>query len=208
MGEGGSSQALGMNDHGDIVGWAAPFGGMSSAVLWKHGHRSILASGSEGASAMAVNDAGQAVGSVGEAAVMFTGGQNYVVLGSLGGAAAQANAISANGLVAGTAYTAGNAGQHAFSWAGGTMTDLGAPVGFSSYGQGINSSGTVVGYAYSLETTAFEGLVWIGGAMYDVDDLLDPATGAGWTFSMVSAINDAGQLCAYGNNGSAVLTPM
>jgi len=50
--------------------------------------------------------------------------------------------------------------------------------------------------------------VWVGGQMSVLDDLLDPVTGQGWKLFNASAINDAGQICADGNKGAALLTPM
>src|SRR5688572_21563339 len=71
-------------------------------------------------------------------------------LGTFGGTISYAQALNEAGQVVGYAYTAGNAGAHAFVWdSAGGMTDLGTLGGFESLPQAINEAGQVVGYAYT-----------------------------------------------------------
>jgi uncharacterized membrane protein len=72
---------------------------------------------------------------------------------------------------------------------------------------GINNLGQVIGW----HGTGGQPAVWIGGEIVDVQSALD-ASGAGWTISTLSGINNAGQIVGGGfHNGQFrgfVLTPV
>ena len=82
----------------------------------------------------------------------------------------------------------------------------------------INDGGIVIGSS-TLATVAQIGysvgpvhyVVWRDGGVFDLQSLLDPITGSGWTITSVSGINNLGQITGSGlHNGqtkSFVLTP-
>lgn len=75
--------------------------------------------------------------------------QSMVNLGTLGGATSIAYGINNSGVIVGQADTAGGS-THAFSYANGTMRDLGALVsGGRSFAMAINSAGYIAGSADS-----------------------------------------------------------
>src|SRR5256885_11895450 len=74
-------------------------------------------------------------------------------LGTLGGTESSGSALNAGGEVAGSSYTIGDAGQHAYLWkptvSGGAMTDLGTLGGTQSFGNRLNASGQVAGESFT-----------------------------------------------------------
>src|SRR5262245_57706030 len=65
---------------------------------------------------------------------------HVIDLGTLGGTRSYGWAINATGQVTGEAWTAGNAGIHAFFYSDGVMTDLGTLGGTHSLGFAINAA--------------------------------------------------------------------
>ncbi len=153
-----TSQATGVNDNGDVVGWseilASAYQVTTHAVVWENGQirdLGVLADPSWGvgfSKAMAINDHGQVVGistAPGNmnAAVLWHNGQE-VDLGNLGGAVwSQANDINNLGQVVGVS------GNSAFLWSGGAMLNLNDLVpdleGWTlTEAVGINESGQII----------------------------------------------------------------
>jgi len=80
----------------------------------------------------------------------------------------------------------------------------------------INNLGQVIGTsAYvapgTMSGTASRYVIWRDGGVFDLQTLLDPVTGAGWTIDYVAGINNLGQIVGIGmqNGASAVfvMTP-
>jgi len=82
----------------------------------------------------------------------------------------------------------------------------------------INNLGHALGWsAFSLDGSFNKAgqqklVLWRDGGVFDVQTVLDPATGAGWTISTTSAINNQGQIVGLGvhngQNRAYLLTPM
>jgi probable HAF family extracellular repeat protein len=107
-------------------------------------------------------------------------------------------AISNNGLIAGDAYTAGDASDHAFIYSSGMMLDLGTlPGGTSSFATAVNDNGQAAGYAYPKGggTHAF---LYTGGVMTDLGVL------QGHLFSLGFGMNASGDVVGYCNGGGTV----
>ena len=75
------------------------------------------------------------------------------------------------------------------------------PGGKSSYALGINGKGQIVGYADNPKPTNADldgelAVIWTNGKIAALDDQL--IDGTGWFIQGANAINDAGQIAAYG----------
>jgi probable HAF family extracellular repeat protein len=159
----------------------------------------MLAGGTGGSAATAINASGQVVGSSSVAggnvhAFIYSGGV-MTDLGTLPGATSSyATAINASGQVAGWGPT-GTGIYHPFLSSGGTMTDLGVPSGaYSGQAFGLNNSATVVGWG-SLSGTGSYAFVATNGA--------DPVkVGSNIGLMEALAINNVGQVVGYGYGGA------
>ncbi len=115
-------------------------------------------------------------------------------IGTFGGNAYTiATGINDSGQITGFSTIGGQ--NHAFSYSGGIMTDLGTLGGNFSRGAGINDSGQIVGFSNLVSTTNRHGFVYNGGALTDLG-IIGSATD-----TYAYAINNSGQIV--GNSGNA-----
>ncbi|CAN5486825.1 hypothetical protein BH09PLA1_BH09PLA1_05630 [soil metagenome] len=201
---GPDSQARGINNAGEVVGYAALPNGTAHAFLWSQGTgiRDIATLGGD-SSAAAINEQRQIVGHTVVAgqsrAFRWSEQTGMVDIGTLGGIAAEAFAINNRGHVAGYAATAegnGNLHSHAFLFDETGMHDLGTLGGTSSQAFGINDASWVVGYASDGQDPLARAFVYDGSTMQDLNDLINPASG--WQLRAAYDINNAGQIIAIG----------
>ena len=149
---GARSQARGVNDAGQVVGYSLKSSGYNHAFLWQNGAMQDLGTlgGANSMSmAFAINNAGQVVGHSTNAAYKlraFRWSGGMADLGSLGGDASYGYGINENGQVVGGSFLAPYPDNtfHAFRWGGG-MQDLGTGGWDSSTAYGMNDNGQVVG---------------------------------------------------------------
>ncbi len=110
----------------------------------------------------------------------------------------EANAINANGEVAGDFLLAGSPIRHAFLYKNGTMSDIGTFQGYQSMANGINDVGQVVGNL-KVEGGIGRAFLYSNGSMV----MLDTLGGSG---NSAMAINNYGQIAGSsqlaGNNSS------
>ncbi len=166
--------------------------------------------------AVMLNNAGRVAGSVvddmGSRAVYWDpGADGYgapVLLDGLGTGGSGATAVSASGSMTGGVFVGGL--QRALYWSGlvhqsPTVLDAFAPDGTFEFmfGRGVNSAGQVVGVFGQRvgATVPVRAFVWdaVSGTRA-LDDLVD-----GWRFENAHAINDRGQILAYGRRAGGTV---
>lgn len=165
-------------------------------------------------SAIAINDAGDVVGSSNITTVypdqfvthafLSVPGSALQDLGTLGPvepstASSYAYGINRSGQIAGTSQFSNNtaANPHAFlTTAAGPMQDLGTLGGSYSTAEAINNAGQVTGEASTAGDTAFDAFLYTGGTMVDLNSVLPP--GSPWVLLSASGINDRGQIVGQG----------
>lgn len=185
---GAVSAASGVNDAGQVVGFAAIASGDAHAFRWESGRMTDLGTlGGRESRANAINRfgvvAGTAVNRNGmDRAVRWVDGR-IEELGTLGGEESFATDINDAGQIAGSSSTTpgapsgGIAGTHAFLWDGGAIDDLGSIGGGDfSWANGVNEAGHVVGQLASRPGAAagFPGahaFVWAWGTFIDLGTL-------------------------------------
>jgi probable HAF family extracellular repeat protein len=192
---GTSSQALAINDSGQVVGEAQTASGDYHAFEWdnSHGMQDLGTLGGTQSGAGAINASGQVVGFTKNAsgsvhAFVWDSSHGMQDLGTLGGNYSGAKAINDSGQVVGSSSTASGS-THAFVWdSSHGMQDLGTLGGFLIGASAINDSGQVTGTAYIGDYNHPRAFVWDSNhGMQDLGTL-------GGTFSLAGAINDSGQV--------------
>jgi len=198
---GAGSFALAINSSGDVAGMLVN-NGQGNAFVTQNGTVIDLGSfdGGSWLSAYALNDQGQAAGYGMISNGVFRGfiwtpGQGYSALGTLGGFSSYAMAINNSGQIAGSAQISSGY-SHAFLSSGPTMTDLGTLGGAASYAYGINNSGNVVGYSWTAGNATTDGFIDEGGVMLDINSLLIDAPG--WQITALYGINNSNQVVGVG----------
>lgn len=194
----GYGHADAINNEGHVVGWTRPSepGTQSTAFIWspEKGRRSIPAlEGKKESLANDINDKGQVVGWFSEPdqrtphrAFIWDEETGITELGTLGGKASRALAVSNKGQVVGYSRTS-NGQWHAFIWdKTNGMRDIGT-LGGESCAMDINEKGQVVGISY-LPNGQEHAFLWEQDTgMVDLGTLGGPA-------SRATSINNSGQV--------------
>jgi probable HAF family extracellular repeat protein len=161
-GFGGTSSpaaAWGVNNSGDVVGFAAGSNGVHRAFVRPASSGLMTDLGTLGgpsAEAFDIGDTGFIVGHADTAPgrphafVRPPGATSLTDLGTLGGSASAARAVNDAGVVVGESWTSGGI-VHAFVWQAGQMTDLNTRIPPGSgwtltHASAINNSGAIVGW--------------------------------------------------------------
>ena len=195
-------------NYGGQVAGTAYFSGFSNAyraALYSGGTWQNLGTlGGNTSAGYAINTSGQVAGRADTSAAnthhafVYSGGSR-TDLGTLGGTNSEARGINDAGILVGNAQVA-NGETHAFIYYGGAMRDLGTLGGTSSSATAINQAGLIVG---NLDSAGF---LKSGGAMYNLDNITAVTQGVTnfYAASLGNAINDWGQIAAYGYNQNGV----
>jgi len=203
---GNNGEASGINNHGQIVGFAetaAVDSGCSpnlirSPVMWKNGKPQALPTVDKDPDGMAngINDQGQIVGFTGTCgaalhAVSWEG--NTVTALPDFGTGAIAQFINGPGQIAGIVGSADNTTQYGALWQNGELTSLGLlPGDFGGLASGINNRGQIVGSNFDSNFSWSHGFLWENGVMIDLNTLI-PAS-ANLYVTMANEINERGQI--------------
>ena len=207
---GNNGQASGINNGGQIVGFAEN-GIVDSTcppnttnnriilpVLWEKRKAQplpTLGSDPDGV-AYGINNQGQAVGYSGTCtipnAVMWEN-NTATPLPDLGAPGAVAFFINDQGQIVGQVTSADGTTAYAALWQNGAITNLGTlPGDLGAYASGINNQGQVVGTTYDFSGNFDHGFIWQNGVMTDLNTLF-PA-GANLYATMANEINERGQI--------------
>ena len=205
---GPAAAAYGINDLGQVVGWAHNSEGEARAFIYDDGVMTDLGTfGGAQSWAFGVNNAGQVVGNA-ETDVTPPGGLPirraflYAdgTMTEIAGDGSEARDINDAGQIVGSYIPGG------FLWEDGKLTDLGD----LAWPRAINNLGQVVGTAgYGGYNTAY---IWDAGVATDLNDLIPPDSG--WEELLVASdVNDAGQVVGwgerdYGGKHGFLLTPV
>lgn len=195
-----ASRAYGNNDAGQIVGSSQLSPTESHAVLWQNGELIDLTAtyGAPMGSALDINAVGQILGY----GIRLEPDGSITELGTLGGTRTVASALNDRGQVVGSSQRGdgSNYDWHAFLWADGVMTDLGA-VGsyFSSGAVDVNNSGQVVGSGSGPDPWCWRSFLYEPQKEKGFRDLrnLIPVN-SGWKSLSPYGINNAGQIAGTG----------
>lgn len=198
---GDESAAWGVNDKGQVCGFASAGVGLRHAFLWQNGKMTDLSPGAGRHSlAYSLNDRGQVVGDIQVGrqqprAVVWSHGR-MTDLGLLpGGKWSEAHHVNNSGEVVGAGDDASGDTQ-AIVW---TLTRrlsrLGTLGGKTSVARGINSRGQIVGDADTAHQVR-HACLWWDGKMVDLNTAIPP--GSGRLLRWGEAINDRGQIAVIG----------
>lgn len=200
LGGGGTTQAYGINEAGQVVGYSTAASLKYHAFLWDNGVMTDLGTLPTGTTSRAfgLNDNGQAVGFAFDGSAAG-GASNHAFLWENGvmtdlfpePAHSMANAINDAGQVVGQHNL-----NHPFLWQNGGFIELGGFGGSNSFGYAldINNAGQVVGSSFvnngsdGLSQHAF---LWQDGVMTDLGAL------PGMPDSRAQGINELGQVVGF-----------
>ena len=192
-----SSQAFGINTAGDVVGGALNAAKLSLPWLKLNGVPVTLlpcVDGWPGGLAEHISTSGLTAGKLVKAngaahACLWTDGKP-ADLGTLGGEHSDAQDVNEKGTVVGIAETKDGA-AHACYWQDGKIHELPLlPEGTASAAHAVNASGVIVG-----EGDLSNAAVWIHDIVHNLNDLVIEK---GFTLGNATAINDKGDILAWG----------
>lgn len=210
--DGTTSGGLGINDSGQVAGYASIIGQDASyGVRWNNGVPTALDTLNNFDLAAASNNAGQVVGTIWSndqtsvPATWAAGGTAMTLLPTLGGNTGYVfnnHSINNTGVIVGSTQLTGGDALHATAWIDNVAHDLGTLGGTNSEANAVNSLGQIVGDAMIADDTP-RPVLWNDYLSTPID--LGTLGGAG---GMAIAINDNGLIAGWSDtpDGTSHLT--
>jgi len=200
-----SSEALGINASGVVVGLSSSANYTQHAVSWSSSGALTDLNDADGnssltlARAVAINNSGQIVGTTSSFHPFLLDHGVATDLGGLGGFFGQASGINNSGQIVGYSDTVSYQ-EHAFLYENGNMTDLGTlPGGNTSTALAINDSGIIIGSS-NLGNGTPHAVVWASnGTIYDINALAPNTT---YVYTSATAIDSNGDIFVQGHNNA------
>ncbi len=194
------SIATSIADDGLIVGHATDVAGATHAFAWRNATMTDLGMlpGTTNSESFDSNTSGTIVGTSTDGfafrCTQFASGTAPVEVAGLGGSFCVLHGINDAGDILGYGTLPDNVTQHAFVIHAGHLTDLGS-LGGTAWAWNINRHGLVVGYS-GLAGNAVQHAFIASTArgMTDLNALLDPVSGAGWTVTSAWGITNNGRI--------------
>jgi len=187
------SRALGLNDSGQVVGFARDVNDRNFPVLWSGGQTIILDHRDNQGYAEAINSSGLVAGLLIWATFWSEAGVTELNEDIIGQNWSVPYDLNDNGQMVGVVDYLGSSWREiAFLWDGVTFTTLGpltGEVGDISEAYGINNAGQVVGY--SDASNDYHATLWDGETITDLGTL------PGGTESYAVGINNIGQVVGW-----------
>lgn len=208
---GGWSVAEAINNKGEVVGDSEPAGQFSGRPFLYSGGVMTQLPGPAWTKAYDINDHSEITGAVDggdgySRAYRYRVGGTSTILGNLGAGGSSGAAINNRGDIVGQAGVTRSPDAnraHAVLFQGETAIDLGTLGGRNSRAFDINDDGLIVGSSELSETDPLyppntRAFIYKDGQMMALQDMVDPASGAGWTLWAATGISNEGYIVGWG----------
>jgi probable HAF family extracellular repeat protein len=195
------SSAEAINGLGVVVGEGLLTSSEFHAFVYSNGEMTDIGPpGAYQASAVAINDSGEIIGSSYPGGAFIFSNGKFTFLKPPSGTSVAANAISSTGGIAGTIYFNSGASPHAALYSNGVWTDLGGiSGGVAVHGTGINAAGQIIATAYypvqsyhPFMPGKHVAYIVRNGGLVDLNTLIPSNSGV--TLTDAIAINDSGEI--------------
>lgn len=191
------SSAANLSGGGKVAGQSMVSSGNFHAVLWDSGPIDLgTISGDTQSLAYAVTDAAVVVG------ISYNYGdlQPHAFMWQAGIRTPLGNFsprdINSGGVIVGyqTMFNAASLWvDHACTWTGGVLSDLGTLGGYNSQAMAVNSIGAIAGQAFLADNLTVRACVWISGVPHDLGTI----AGVAASQSAAADVNDGGQVVGW-----------
>jgi probable HAF family extracellular repeat protein len=202
---GTDSQAIALNDKGEVIGTSRTASSPRHAFIWRNGSMTDLGTlGGDDVFPTAINAAGEVIGESttpdGAEHAFFWENGTMTDLGTVNGNNSVARAINDDGVIVGDIDTPDGEGfpVEAVEWKGGTLTELGAFGARGARGIDVNRRGDVLVELDDARGDSKGGLLLRGGRRLEIPALggFPPPTQGGRL--VLTGLDDRGEVAGYG----------